>query len=308
MLARRDRARRRRRARGVRRRHDGNHTRREAAGAHREPEGRAQALWRDGGVPQEAQPQLRLPAPFPGAQRPRPSPEPMRAVASLRDFLGRGIMKRLVVCAVIGVLSWCSQRGPPAADGRSRRVPPGIGDPYFPLDGNGGYDVEHYGLDLAYDPPTHTRRRRDDHGDGDREPLQLQPRPRRPERPRHHRRRQGRDLDAATAGELTVTPARGLPQRPPSSRSSCATTACRRPIDSRRSASRVSSTTDDGMVIAGEPDGAATWFPVNDHPLDKASYTFKVTVPKGCRWSPTAACSAGRRARRTTFIWQERDR
>ena len=31
---------------------------------------------------------------------------------------------------------------------------PGIGDPYFPLDGNGGYDVKHYGLDLAYDPPT----------------------------------------------------------------------------------------------------------------------------------------------------------
>ena len=39
--------------------------------------------------------------------------------------------------------------------------------------------------------------------------------------------------------------------------------------------------TDDGMVIAGEPDSAATWFPVNDHPLDKASYTFKVTVPAG---------------------------
>ena len=30
----------------------------------------------------------------------------------------------------------------------------GIGDPYFPLDGNGGYDVRHYDLDLAYDPPT----------------------------------------------------------------------------------------------------------------------------------------------------------
>src|SRR5262245_58791467 len=31
---------------------------------------------------------------------------------------------------------------------------PGIGDPYFPLDGNGGYDVDHYDLDLAYDPAT----------------------------------------------------------------------------------------------------------------------------------------------------------
>ncbi|MCU1519161.1 MAG: metallopeptidase, partial [Pseudarthrobacter sp.] len=25
---------------------------------------------------------------------------------------------------------------------------PGLGDPYFPLDGNGGYDVDHYELDL----------------------------------------------------------------------------------------------------------------------------------------------------------------
>ena len=31
---------------------------------------------------------------------------------------------------------------------------PGIGDPYFPLAGNGGYDVRHYGLDIRYTPAT----------------------------------------------------------------------------------------------------------------------------------------------------------
>ena len=31
---------------------------------------------------------------------------------------------------------------------------PGAGDPYFPLDGNGGYDVQHYLLDVDYDPAT----------------------------------------------------------------------------------------------------------------------------------------------------------
>ena len=31
---------------------------------------------------------------------------------------------------------------------------PGLGYPYFSLDGNGGYDVDHYVLDLSYDPPT----------------------------------------------------------------------------------------------------------------------------------------------------------
>ncbi len=39
--------------------------------------------------------------------------------------------------------------------------------------------------------------------------------------------------------------------------------------------------TDDGFDIAGQPHVAASWFPVNDHPTDKASYTFRVTVPKG---------------------------
>jgi aminopeptidase N len=35
----------------------------------------------------------------------------------------------------------------------------------------------------------------------------------------------------------------------------------------------------DGSYVAAEPDGAQRWYPVNDHPLDKATYTFRVTVP-----------------------------
>src|SRR5215212_9883728 len=31
----------------------------------------------------------------------------------------------------------------------------GLGDPFFPLAGNGGYDVSHYALSLGYEPPTH---------------------------------------------------------------------------------------------------------------------------------------------------------
>src|SRR3954454_9883871 len=31
---------------------------------------------------------------------------------------------------------------------------PGLGDPYFPLEGNGGYDVQHYDLSFSYDPAT----------------------------------------------------------------------------------------------------------------------------------------------------------
>ncbi len=34
----------------------------------------------------------------------------------------------------------------------------------------------------------------------------------------------------------------------------------------------------DGVLVAGQPDGAPTWFPCNDRPSDKASYQIKVTT------------------------------
>ena len=33
--------------------------------------------------------------------------------------------------------------------------------------------------------------------------------------------------------------------------------------------------------MLSEPDGAANYYPVNDHPLDKATYSFVITVPTG---------------------------
>ncbi|MCC7118279.1 MAG: M1 family metallopeptidase [Anaerolineales bacterium] len=39
-------------------------------------------------------------------------------------------------------------------------------------------------------------------------------------------------------------------------------------------------TYDKGSYVLSEPDGSASFFPVNDHPLDKALFSFIVTVPK----------------------------
>ncbi|MFN8023270.1 MAG: M1 family metallopeptidase [Acidimicrobiales bacterium] len=36
-----------------------------------------------------------------------------------------------------------------------------------------------------------------------------------------------------------------------------------------------------GSYVLNEPDGARTWLPSNDHPSDKATWTFRVTVPTG---------------------------
>ncbi len=37
---------------------------------------------------------------------------------------------------------------------------------------------------------------------------------------------------------------------------------------------------DGGIFVLSEPDGSASFYPVNDHPLDKATYTIVVTVPE----------------------------
>lgn len=39
-------------------------------------------------------------------------------------------------------------------------------------------------------------------------------------------------------------------------------------------------TTKNGVHVLGEPTVAKNWFPSNNHPSDKATYTFRVTVPK----------------------------
>lgn len=39
--------------------------------------------------------------------------------------------------------------------------------------------------------------------------------------------------------------------------------------------------TDSGSYVLNEPDGIRTWLPSNDHPSDKATWTFDITVPPG---------------------------
>ena len=59
-----------------------------------------------------------------------------------------------------------------------------------------------------------------------------------------------------------------------------------------------------GVYIAGEPDGSSTVYPVNEHPCDKATYTLRVTVP-----DPYVVAATGRLEQtqhngdRTTYVW-----
>ncbi|MCP4543444.1 MAG: M1 family metallopeptidase, partial [Chloroflexi bacterium] len=38
---------------------------------------------------------------------------------------------------------------------------------------------------------------------------------------------------------------------------------------------------DDSLFVVSEPDGARYWFPSNDHPRDKATFRFELSVPEG---------------------------
>src|SRR4051812_6326201 len=56
--------------------------------------------------------------------------------------------------AAVGVLTLAPTASAAGSGVRFTPGAPGLGDSYFPLEGNGGYDVQHYGIDFSYDPAT----------------------------------------------------------------------------------------------------------------------------------------------------------
>ena len=185
--------------------------------------------------------------------------------------------------------------GPASASGQASLQPPGgdaqpaapgadgAGDPYYPADGNGGYDVTRYDVSISYDPPT-----RQLTGDTtvtavagmalsqfnlDLTGLEV--------------RSVEVDGTAATfarAGEheLVVTPAAAVAHG--------ATFRVRVRYDGqpRRLGEtdlgaggwHVNNVTG-GAVAAGQPHSASAWYPANDTPRDKATFALTARVPDG---------------------------
>ncbi|HEV7735426.1 MAG TPA: M1 family metallopeptidase [Candidatus Binatia bacterium] len=170
---------------------------------------------------------------------------------------------------------------------------PGAGDPYFPLDGNGGYNVRNYGLELKYDPATDLlvgrakirARTTQNLSSFNLDLVGLTV---------HSVTVNGRPAAFAhDGGELVITPESGLPK----SRSFIVVIEYSGVPVSLEGAGFIH--TDDGALVVGEPHSASSWFPVNDHPTDKASYTFAITVPEGL----TAVANGTLERQRTTDGW-----
>jgi aminopeptidase N len=212
-------------------------------------------------------------------------------------FVAAGLTAALAAAAV--------HRIPVASAAEASAGVPGAGDSYFPLDGNGGFDVGHYDLRLDYDPPsrrlvghaTITATATQDLGrfDLDLSGFTVN----------------GVSVDETAAAfsrdgqELVVTPKSAI-----RSGTTFAVAVDYAGVPEQHKDSRDApigwSFTDDGAYVASEPNGSHTWYPCSDHPSDKATFDFTITVPKG-----TAAVANGRLTGttdhdgKTTYTWSE---
>ncbi|CAA9296677.1 MAG: putative metallopeptidase [uncultured Actinomycetospora sp.] len=196
----------------------------------------------------------------------------------------------------------------------------GSGDPYFPYAGNGGYDALQYDLDLRYTPPadadvlrgrlrgvaTITLRATQDLSAFNLDLRGLRVRsvtvdgePARWSRVQDDERRRW---------ELTVRPAEVLAE------GSTATVVVEYGGETGRPEDTTGAlygfvTTADGAIVVNEPEGAPTWYPVDDDPGDKATYTFRITVPEG-KTAVANGLPVGdpvTRGGRTTWTWRASD-
>ncbi|UVS76666.1 M1 family metallopeptidase [Actinokineospora sp. UTMC 2448] len=160
----------------------------------------------------------------------------------------------------------------------------GIGDPYYPEDGNGGYDVTAYEVSVSYDPESR-------HLDGDTVVKATATAP----MSRFNLDLTGLDVrsvevDGAQAEhtregdqELVITPATPLT---PGQEFAVRVRYAGKPRSETNGplgAGGWQISKSGGAYAAGEPHSASSWFPVNDHPRDKATFTLNARVPDG--WS-----------------------
>jgi len=184
---------------------------------------------------------------------------------------------------------------------------PGLGDPYFPNAGNGGYDVREYDIKLRYEP----RGRSIDartwiHATAtqDLSAFNLDyagPKVRKV-------RVNGEAAEFARhGGELVVTPAEGIAA---GQKFAVKVVYAGKPgtITDPDGAQEGWLETGTGVIVLAEPRGAVAWFPSNDTPADKASFRITADVPRALRAvSNGKLVERKRHGRRVTFSWRQRE-
>ncbi len=185
----------------------------------------------------------------------------------------------------------------------------GLGDPFFPKAGNGGYDVSDYDLALSYRPGrrvlggrvllTATATQDLSAFDLDFRGPRIRSLEVNGDPARYKRRGQ----------ELVITPPAGIAD----GAGFTVEVAYRGRAGFVRDPDGAKDgwiPTDDGAAVVGEPQGSPTWFPCNDYPTDKALFTFSIKVPRGREAIANGALvdhhSAGRPGHRRWTVWSWR--
>jgi aminopeptidase N len=186
------------------------------------------------------------------------------------------------------------------------RVPGPIGDPYFPELGDSGIDVREYRLDLLVDP---------DLGEIVTATAEILAHALR-DLPAVHLDLIGLAVRAVRVDGVEVPARRDGPKlivQPPQPLRGGTDFVVAVDYGGRPEPFRIPGfdtpagwvVTAEGVHVVAQPDGARTWFPSNDHPSDKATFTIAVTVP-----APFVAVANGSLVERVSvadgarFVWR----
>lgn len=185
---------------------------------------------------------------------------------------------------------------------------PGMGDPYYEQLGNGGYDVTDYTIVLTIDPTTNAISGSTKINAKASQPLNA-----------FNLDLQGLTVDQVQVNtkpatfslqdhEMTIVPEQPLIE---GDAFSIIVYYHGSPQPVKNVASTFFSTVgwfhsaSGAINVISEPNGTASWFPVNDHPRDKATYRFEITVPK-----PWVVAATGKLldtiegGSQTLYIWE----
>lgn len=214
--------------------------------------------------------------------------------------------RALSVVAAVGILFGSATSATAGVAFRPGSV--GVGDPYFPLEGDGGYRPVHYNLDLSYDPAHHFLSGTDtltaiatqnlSRFDLDLQGLTV-----------NSVKVNGVHAKFSRSGqELRITPQvglqRGLPFRVAVNYAGSPKTIVGSPVVFGAPYGWIY--TKDGAFVGCEPNAASTWYPSDDHPSRKASFTCKITVPKGNSVMANGDLLGNwTRGDKSTYLWNE---
>jgi len=207
----------------------------------------------------------------------------------------------LLLVLLVGVPAAYMQDAQPGA--------PTAGDRYYPPLGNGGYDVQHYNIDILHQVETNLLV-----GTTTIDAIALQ------DLSQFNLDLLGLDIAEITINDEAATytrDGRELMITPPEILADDTSfTVVVRYYGEPNSATPETAAFSQGwnnygtgVYVASEPSGSASWYPVNDHPTDKATYTFRITVadPYVAAANGVLVDTVDAGEGDTTYIWEMTD-